>query len=92
MQNTILQVNHVNFQILNDLLIQKSLQYQNTHEQVAIKIQRSLSLVHKKAFTFELNVNMKPPKFVVALLDLHTQYKDQHKTIASMSKLRKDKP
>jgi hypothetical protein len=85
MQNTILQVNHVNFQILNDLLIQKSLQYQNT-QQATIKIQRSLPLVHKKAFTFELNVNTEPPKFVVALLDLHTQYKDQHKAIASTSK------
>jgi hypothetical protein len=61
MQNTILQVNHVNFQVLNDILVKQSLQYQNT-QQAAVKIQRSLPLVHKKDFTFELNVNTEPPK------------------------------
>jgi hypothetical protein len=48
--------------------------------------------VHKKVFTFELNVNTEPPTFVLALLDLHAQYKDQQKTIASMRKSRKEKP
>jgi hypothetical protein len=85
MKNTIFQVNHVNLQVLNDLLIQQSLQYQNTQHDV-VKIQRNLPLVHKKAFTFELNVNTEPPKFVVALLDFHTQYKDQHKTSTSTRK------
>jgi hypothetical protein len=85
MQNTILQVNQVNLQVLNDLLVKQSLQYQNT-QQVVVKVQKSLPLVHKKAFTFELNVNMEPSKFVVALLNLHTQYKDQQKTTTSTSK------
>jgi hypothetical protein len=85
MKNTILQVNHVNLQVLNDLLVKQSLQYQNT-QQAAVKIQRNLPLVHKKDFTFELNVNTEPPRFVLALLDLHTQYKDQQKTVASMRK------
>jgi len=53
---------------------------------VVVKVQKSLPLVHKKDFTFELNVNIEPPKFIVALLNFHTQYKDQLKTIASTSK------
>jgi hypothetical protein len=60
MQNTILQVNQVNLQVLNDLLIKQSLQYQNT-QQDAIKVQKGIPLVHKKAFTFELNDNTNPP-------------------------------
>jgi hypothetical protein len=78
MKNAISQVNHVDLQILNDLLVKQSLQYQIT-QQVAVKIQRNLPLVHKKVFTFELNANMEPPRFVIALLYLHAQYKD-HKS------------
>jgi hypothetical protein len=33
--------------------------------------------VHKKAFSFELNENVEPSKFVVALMELHAQFKDQ---------------
>ena len=63
MQNSILQINHVDLQILNDLLVKQSLQYQIT-QQVALKIQRKLPLVHKKVFTFELNANIEPPGFL----------------------------
>jgi hypothetical protein len=85
MQNAISQVNHVNLQVLNDLLVKQSLQYQIT-QQAAVKIQRNLPLVHKKVFTFELNANIEPPRFVIALLDLHVQYKDQQKAVASTRK------
>jgi uncharacterized protein YqiB (DUF1249 family) len=85
MQNTIMQVNQVNLQVLNDLFVKQSLQYQNT-QHVVVNIQWSLPLVHKKDFTFELNVNTEPPKFVVALLDLNMQYKYQYNTVSSTSK------
>jgi hypothetical protein len=44
MQNTILQVN---LEVLNDLLVKQSLQYQNT-EEATIKVQNILPLAHKK--------------------------------------------
>jgi hypothetical protein len=84
-KNTILQFNQVSFQVLNDLLVKQSLQYQNT-QQVVVKVQKGLPLVHKNDFTFELNANIGPPKFIVYLLDFHMQYKDQLKTATSMRK------
>jgi hypothetical protein len=59
-QNSISQVNHANLQVLHDLLVKQSLQYQIT-QQAVVKIQRNLPLVHKKVFTFELNANIEPP-------------------------------
>jgi hypothetical protein len=85
MKNDILQVNHVDLQILNDLLVKQSLQHQIT-QQAAVKIQRNLSVVHEKVFSFELNANIEPPKFVIALLDLHAQYKDQQNPVTPTRK------
>jgi hypothetical protein len=65
-----------NLQILNHFLIKHNLQCQIT-QQVAVRVQKNLPLVHRNNFNFELNFNIEPPKFVVALLNLHTQYKDQ---------------
>jgi hypothetical protein len=84
-QNAILQVNHVDLQILNDLLVKPSLQHQIT-QQAVVKIQRNLPLVHKKVFSFELNANIEPSKFVIALLDLHAQFKDQQNPSAPTRK------
>jgi hypothetical protein len=50
MQNAISQVNHVDLQVLNDLMVKQSLQYQITQHD-AIKIQRNLPLVHKKVLS-----------------------------------------
>jgi hypothetical protein len=72
MQNAIFQVNHVDLQILNDFLVKQSLQNQIT-QQVVVKIQRNLSVVHEKVSSFELNTIIESPKFVIALLDIHAQ-------------------
>jgi hypothetical protein len=77
-QSAIQQVDHVDLQMINDMLVKPSLQHQVT-AQVVVKIQEKLPLVHKKVFTFELNANVKPSKFVVALMELHAQLKDQKK-------------
>ena len=79
------QMNQVNLQILNHFLVKHNLQCQST-QQAMVRVQNNLPLVHRKAFNFQLNVNIEPPKFVVALLNMHTQYKDQHKIVASMRK------
>jgi hypothetical protein len=84
-KDDIQQMTQVNLQILNHFLVKHNLQCQIT-QQVAVRVQKNLPLVHRKDFNFELNVNTEPPKFVVALLNLHTQYKDQQKTVASTSK------
>jgi hypothetical protein len=75
-QNYILQVNHVDLRMVNDLMVKPSLQHHIT-QQAVVKIQENLPFMHKKYFSFELNVNVKPSKFVIALLDLHAQFKDK---------------
>jgi hypothetical protein len=66
-------------------MVKQSLQYHIT-QQAIVKIQRNLPLVHKKVFTFELNANIEPPRFFIALLDFHAQYKDQQNAFASTRK------
>jgi hypothetical protein len=78
-------MNQVNLHISNHFLVKQSLQCQSTQQDV-VKVQKNLPLVSRKTFNFKLNVNTKPPKFVVALLNVHTQYKYQHKTVASTCK------
>jgi hypothetical protein len=39
-------------------------------------------------FSFELNENIEPSKFVIALLDLHAQFKDQQNPSTYMRKYR----
>jgi hypothetical protein len=85
LQNSILQVNHVYLKILNYILVKRSLQHQIT-QQVVVQIQRNLPLVHKMAFSFELNENIEPSKFVIELLDIHVQFKDQKNPSASTRK------
>jgi hypothetical protein len=75
-KSIIQQMTQVNLQILNHFLIKHNLQCQIT-QQVAVRVQKNLPLVHRKNFNFELNFNIDSPKFVVALLNLDTQYKDQ---------------
>jgi hypothetical protein len=84
-QSAIQQVNHVDLQMINDLLVKPSLQHQVT-TQAVVKIQEKLPLVHKKVFAFELNANVEPSKFVVALMELHAQFNDQKKPSMSTSK------
>jgi hypothetical protein len=71
--------------MINDLLVKPSLQHQVTTH-VVVKIQEKLPLVHKKVFSFELNENIKPSKFVVELMELHAQFNDQKKPSTSTSK------
>jgi hypothetical protein len=84
-ENAIQQLNQVNLQMVNDLLVKLSLQQQVT-TQAVVKIQEKLPLIHKKVFAFELNVNVEPSKFVMALMELHAQFKDQKKPSSSASK------
>jgi hypothetical protein len=42
--------------------------------------------VHKKDFSFELNENIEPSKFVIALLDVHAQFKGHKKPSTSTRK------
>ena len=58
--------------MINDLLVKPSLQHQVT-KQAVVKIQEKLPLVHKKVFSFELNANVEPSKFVVVLIEKHDQ-------------------
>jgi hypothetical protein len=66
--------------MINDLLVKLSLQHHITQQEV-VKIQEKLPLVHKKSFSFELNENVEPSKFVVALMELYSQFKDQKKLV-----------
>jgi hypothetical protein len=84
-KSDIQQMNQVNLQCLNHFLVKHNLQCQST-QQAVVRVQNNLPLVHIKDFNFELNVNKDPPKFVVSLLNLHTQYKDQKKEVTSMRK------
>jgi hypothetical protein len=72
-------------QILNDIMVKQGLQDQIT-KHARIKIQINLSVVHKNVFSFEFNGNIKPPKFVITLLDLHEQYKDHQNSVTPTSK------
>lgn len=83
-QNNILQVNHIDLRIVNDLLVKPSLQ-QQIIQQAVVKVQENLPLVHKKAFSFELNANVEPSKFVVTLMELHAQLKDKKKSSTSQA-------
>jgi hypothetical protein len=84
-QNTIQQINQVDLQKINDLLVKPNLQHQAT-TQAVIKIQEKLPLVHKKVFAFELDENVEPSRFVVALMEMCAQFNEQRKSSTSMRK------
>jgi len=84
-KSNIQQMTQVNLQILNHFPVKHNLKYQIT-QQVAVRVQNNLPLVHRKDFNFELNVNIDPPRFIVALMNFRTQYKDQQKVVAYTSK------
>jgi hypothetical protein len=77
------QVDLVDLQMINDMFVKPSLQHQVT-TQAVVKIQEKLPLVQKKVFAFELNANVEPYKFVVALMELHAQLNDPKKTTTSV--------
>jgi hypothetical protein len=81
-QSVIQQMNQIDFLKINELLVKPNLQYQITAQEVK-KIQEKLPLVHKKVFSFELNENIEPSRFVVALMDMCTQFNEQRKASAS---------
>jgi hypothetical protein len=56
--------------------VKPSSQHQIT-QHALVQIQINLLLVHKKVFSFELNENIEASKFVIALFDLHAQFKDK---------------
>jgi hypothetical protein len=74
-QSVIQQMNQIDFLKINELLVKPNLQYQITTQAVK-KIQEKLPLVHKKVFAFELNKNIEPSRFVVALMDMCTQFNE----------------
>ena len=84
-QNTIQQINWVDFQKINDMLVKPNLQHQATTQGV-IKIQEKLPLVHKKVFSFELDENVELSRFVVALMEICSQFNEQRKSRTSMRK------
>jgi hypothetical protein len=77
-QSTIQQMNQIDLLKINELLVNPSLQYQVTVQEVN-KIQEKLPLVQKKMFSFELNEKIEPSRFVVALMDMCTQFNEQRK-------------
>ena len=77
-QSIIQQMNQIDFLNINEFLVNPTLQFQITSQAVN-KIQEKLSLVHKKVFSFELNENIEPSRFVVDLMDMCTQFNEQRK-------------
>ena len=67
------------------MLVKPNLQHQATAEAI-IKIQEKLPLVHKKVFSFELDENVEPSRFVVALMEMCAQFNEQRKSSTSMRK------
>ena len=78
-------MNDIDFLKINELLVKPNLQYQITTQEVK-KIQEKLPLVQKKMFAFELNEKIDPSSFVVALMDIYSQFNEQRKESASGSK------
>jgi hypothetical protein len=76
------QMNQIDLLKIDELLVKTNLQYQITAHAVK-KILEKLPLVHKKVFSFELNENIEPSRFVIALMDMCTQYNEQRKASAS---------
>jgi hypothetical protein len=83
--NTIQQVNQIDLQKIDELLVKPKLQHQVTAQAIR-KIQEKLPLVHKRMFAFELNENIEPSKFVVALMEMCDQFNEQKKASTSASK------
>jgi hypothetical protein len=81
-QSIIQQMNQIDFLNINELLVNPNLQYQIIAQSVK-KIQEKLPLVHKKVFSFELNEKNEPSRFLVALMDMCTQFNEQRKSSAS---------
>jgi hypothetical protein len=71
-------MNQIDLLKINELLVNPSLQYQITVQEVN-KIQEKLPLVQKKMFSFELNEKIEPSRFVVALMDMCTQFNEKRK-------------
>jgi hypothetical protein len=84
-QSIIQQMNPIDLLKINELLVKPNLHYQIT-SQVVKKIREKLPLVKKKVFAFELNKNVEPSRFVVALMDMCTHFNEQRKASASGSK------
>jgi len=68
-QSIIQQMNHIDFLKINEMLVKPYLQHQIT-TQAIMKIQEKLPLVHKKVFAFELNENIEPSRFFIALMEM----------------------
>jgi hypothetical protein len=77
-QSAIQQMNQIDLLKINELLVNPSLQYQITVQEVN-KIQEKLPQVQKKMFSFELNEKIEPSRFMVALMDMCTQFNEQRK-------------
>jgi hypothetical protein len=84
-QSIIQQMNQIDFLKINELLLKPSLQHQIT-AQTVMKIQEKLPLVQKKVFSFELNENIEPSRFVIALMEMCTQFNEQSKASTSGTK------
>ena len=70
---------------INELLVKPNLEYQITTQEVK-KIQEKLPLVQKKVFSFELNENIEPSRFVIVLMKMCTQFNEQSKASTSGTK------
>jgi len=71
-------MNQIDFIKINELLLKPNLHYQST-SQVVKKVQENLPLVHKKVFSFELNENIEPSRFVIALMEMCTSSMNSRK-------------
>jgi hypothetical protein len=74
-QSAIQQMNQIDFLKINELLVNPSLHYQITVQEMN-KIWEKLPHVQNKMFSFELNENIEPLRFVVALMDMCTQFNE----------------
>jgi len=84
-KNTIQQVNQIDLQNIDELLVKLKLQHKVTTQAIK-KIQEKLPLVHKRMFSFKLNENIEPYKFMVALMGMCDHFNEQKKTSTCTSK------
>ena len=84
-QSIIQQMNQIDFLKINELLLEPILQHQIT-AQTVMNIQDKLPLVQRKVFSFELNKNIEPSRFFIALMEMCTQFNEQTKASTSKSK------
>ena len=84
-QTTIQEMSQIDLLKINEWLVNPSSQFQGTIQEVN-KIQQKMPQIQRKLFSFEVNENIDPSRFVVALMDRCTQCIKHGKSSVARSK------